>query len=137
MIEWWGNEPMDVDPCVAELCNPNSQIDLMIEAIDDPAKRADYIAKIGAAVETGWWNDQLALIEYVELQANDEVFETAQRQWEERRLHVTVLFRLRGRPIREDPRFLELMRTIGLFDFWKAHGPPDFCQAVGDSFVCN
>ena len=136
-VEWWGDEPRDVAPCNAELCNPNSWFELMLEANQDASKRTDYIAKIGSAVEVGWMTEDMALGEYVKLQATDEVFETAQNLWEKRMLHVSYLWLLRGGPIRKDPRFLELMETIGLVEFWKAHGPPDFCEPDGDSFVCQ
>jgi hypothetical protein len=40
--------------------------------------------------------------------------------------------------VRQLPRFKELMREIGLVDFWKEFGWPDLCHPVGDDdFECD
>ena len=42
------------------------------------------------------------------------------------------------REVRRLPRFKELMREIGLVDYWKEFGWPDICRPVGvDDFVCD
>jgi hypothetical protein len=38
---------------------------------------------------------------------------------------------------RKDPRFAELMRTVGLLDFWQQNGWPDLCQPSGNSLRCQ
>jgi tetratricopeptide (TPR) repeat protein len=38
---------------------------------------------------------------------------------------------------RQDPRFIELVTTSGLMDFWTEHGWPDLCQPVGDTLQCR
>jgi len=38
---------------------------------------------------------------------------------------------------RKDPRFVELMRAVGLFAFWQEHGWPDLCEPAGDSLQCH
>jgi TolB-like protein len=40
-------------------------------------------------------------------------------------------------PLRQDPRFQELMRRFGLIDYWKQYGPPDECDLRGDTLVCR
>jgi TolB-like protein len=40
--------------------------------------------------------------------------------------------------VRQLPRFKELVREIGLVDYWKEYGWPDLCHPVGDNdFVCD
>jgi adenylate cyclase len=40
--------------------------------------------------------------------------------------------------VRQLPRFKELVKEIGLVDYWKKFGWPDFCRPVGDGdFVCD
>ena len=40
--------------------------------------------------------------------------------------------------VRQLPRFKELMREIGLVDYWKEFGWPDLCRPIGDDdFVCD
>jgi TolB-like protein/tetratricopeptide (TPR) repeat protein len=38
---------------------------------------------------------------------------------------------------RQDPRFTELMRAVGLIAFWQEHGWPDLCQPDGDQLQCR
>lgn len=38
---------------------------------------------------------------------------------------------------RQDPRFPELMRAVGLLAFWQTNGWPDLCQPVGDTLRCR
>jgi TolB-like protein/tetratricopeptide (TPR) repeat protein len=40
-------------------------------------------------------------------------------------------------PFRQDPRFQELVRRLGLIDYWKQYGPPDDCELRGDRLVCR
>jgi Tfp pilus assembly protein PilF len=41
-------------------------------------------------------------------------------------------------PIRKDPRFLELLTTLKLPDYWRVAGWPTFCRAKGDTdFECS
>jgi adenylate cyclase len=40
--------------------------------------------------------------------------------------------------VRQLPRFKELVKEIGLVDYWKEYGWPDLCRPVGDDdFVCD
>lgn len=39
---------------------------------------------------------------------------------------------------RRSARFLEMMRSLGVFDYWKKHGFPPQCRAIGkDDFECD
>ncbi len=40
--------------------------------------------------------------------------------------------------VRKRPGFKDIVRTMGLVDYWRASGWPAFCQPVGDAdFVCR
>jgi adenylate cyclase len=42
------------------------------------------------------------------------------------------------REVRKTPRFKELIKEIGLFDYWQQYGWPDLCRPVGDDdFECE
>jgi tetratricopeptide (TPR) repeat protein len=40
-------------------------------------------------------------------------------------------------PFRQDPRFQELVRRLGLIDYWKQYGPPDECDLQGEKLICR
>ncbi len=50
---------------------------------------------------------------------------------------VELFFSKEGRPLREDPRFANLMTEIGLVDFWRAEGWPDICDEPTSTLVCR
>ena len=35
------------------------------------------------------------------------------------------------------PKYLEIARSIGIIEVWEQRGPPDFCEKVGDQWVCE
>lgn len=42
-----------------------------------------------------------------------------------------------GTRFREDPRFAELAERLGLVEYWRERGWPDFCEPVGDGVACH
>lgn len=38
--------------------------------------------------------------------------------------------------LRSDNRFSDLTRALGMFDYWRAYGPPDACTLTGDELRC-
>ena len=57
------------------------------------------------------------------------------------KIHARGMFKIWNpvmKEVRQLPRFKELVREIGLFDYWKEYGWPDLCRPVGDDdFVCD
>ena len=42
------------------------------------------------------------------------------------------------RPLRKSARFKSIIRRLGLVDYWRARGWPEFCHpTIGDDFECN
>jgi tetratricopeptide (TPR) repeat protein len=35
------------------------------------------------------------------------------------------------------PKYLEVAESIGIIDVWEQRGPPDFCEKLGDEWVCE
>jgi hypothetical protein len=38
---------------------------------------------------------------------------------------------------RADPRFQQLVRDVGLLDYWRAVAWPDLCRPLGDGVTCD
>lgn len=50
---------------------------------------------------------------------------------------VELFFSQEGRPLRDDPRFADLMAQIGLVDFWRTEGWPDVCETGSAMLDCR
>lgn len=35
------------------------------------------------------------------------------------------------------PKYLELVKLLGIDEIWKQRGPPDFCEKIDDDWVCE
>jgi TolB-like protein len=77
----------------------------------------------------------LTLNWYAMLGALDDAFETAQRLVLSftrtgilSTAHLSGLWLPELRAFRQDPRFSNFAASLGLFDYWKEHGPPDDCE---------
>ena len=57
------------------------------------------------------------------------------------RINATCLFKTWlpvMQEVRQLPRFKELMKEIGLVDYWNKFGWPDLCRPIGDDdFMCD
>ncbi len=52
-------------------------------------------------------------------------------------LELSLLWAPEAAEIRRDPRFGEIMKRIGLMDYWKQYGHPDDCRLDGDNLRCG
>ena len=39
--------------------------------------------------------------------------------------------------VRKLPGFKNVVRQLGLVDYWRAYGWPDFCRPAGEDFACS
>lgn len=80
-----------------------------------------------------------ALMEYSRLNQLDEAFALARLRFaDERRGGEDVLFGAATRPMRNDPRFMPLMRDLELLAYWRLSGHwPDFCRDPGLPYSCQ
>ena len=50
----------------------------------------------------------------------------------------SVLWRPQMRDVRKLPAFKNVVRDLGLVEYWRAYGWPDFCQVLsGEEFTCR
>lgn len=80
-----------------------------------------------------------ALMQYSALGELDEAFALARQRFEdERRGGEEVLFSAATAPMRHDPRFMPLMRDLGLLGYWRLSGHwPDFCRDPSLPYRCQ
>jgi TolB-like protein len=52
-------------------------------------------------------------------------------------LELGLLWIPEAAEIRRDPRFGEIMKRVGLVDYWKQYGPPDDCRLDGEDLRCG
>ena len=57
--------------------------------------------------------------------------------WTDADLHIWkgTIFRHGG--FTAHPKYLEAAESLGIINVWEQRGPPDFCEKVGDQWVCE
>ncbi|MEZ5959836.1 MAG: hypothetical protein R3C30_05345 [Hyphomonadaceae bacterium] len=147
-VAFWGET---YDDALALINAPASQIrstrarqcwryavDAMRAQSETPA-RAAAVRHVVDCSNTGDLPTAQALMQYSALGQLDEAFALARQRFEdERRSGEEVLFSAATRPMRNDPRFMPLMRDIGLLAYWRLSGHwPDFCRDPGLPYRCQ
>jgi len=78
---------------------------------------------------------------YAYIGASDRIWESVRRSLDINLPIATVpllLWETSSSPMRRTERFRTFVRDLGLVDYWKARGWPDFCHpTTGDDFECN
>ncbi len=115
-----------------------------VDAVADPAKRPSMIAAL-RAVDPKVATQTDLLQPYLQLGERDLAFKIIDDSLQHDRLAWVHEWDLMhawssdAAAFREDPRFSDLARRIGLVDYWKQYGYPDHCSAgSGDrALVCT
>ncbi|MEZ5957392.1 MAG: hypothetical protein R3C27_09310 [Hyphomonadaceae bacterium] len=114
-------------------------------AADAMRSQAETLARTAAVrqvvdcANTGDLPTAQALMQYSAIGELDEAFALARQRFEdERRAGEEVLFSAATRPMRNDPRFMPLMRDLGLLGYWRLSGHwPDFCRDPSLPYRCQ
>ncbi len=100
----------------------------MLAALEDPSRRAAFLAANGPGARQGVALSMLAILMFKD---SDMVFSNAgPRAAHEFMTSSSWLPSLRW--VREDPRFYTLMSERGIVGFWEMHGFPPGCRPVDD-----
>ena len=112
------------------LDDPAAALRRLRQLLNDPRVQSNIFAYSGYPVWAAYFGDRnLALQGLETISRQGYSFETyAQNMW-------TPVFRV----VRGEPRFKQLLRDMGLVDYWRASGNwGDFCRPVGtDDFQCH
>lgn len=113
-------------------------VDAMRSAAGSPA-RASGVRNIVSCARTGDLAAQQALMMLADLGDLDEAYALARLRFlDEGRGGEEVLFAPAMRAMRADPRFMPLMRDIGLLRHWRLGGRwPDFCREPSLPYRCE
>jgi class 3 adenylate cyclase/TolB-like protein len=147
-VAFWGET---YDDALTLINAPASQIrstrarECWRHAIDAMRSQAQTLARTAAVrhvvdcSNTGDLPTAQALAQYSTLGELDEAFALARQRFDdERRGGEEVLFSAATRPMRNDPRFMPLMRDLGLLGYWRLSGRwPDFCRDPNLPYRCQ
>ena len=117
---------------------PAAYADLLIDALEDPARHEDAAQKIVAAVETGELTEIVGF-ESLLILGSPRVFDLGVDPLSDiLRLQIhTQIWNNWAVAVRQDPRFKDWVNALGNVDFWRKHGWPDRCRPTGpDDFEC-
>ncbi|MBL8547797.1 MAG: hypothetical protein JNL81_15120 [Hyphomonadaceae bacterium] len=110
-----------------------------LRAAQNTPTRAAGVRQVMDCSNSGDLPTAQALMELSRLGQMDEAFALARQRFaDERRGGEDVLFGAATRPMRTDPRFMPLMRDLGLLAYWRLSGHwPDFCRDAGLPYRCQ
>jgi TolB-like protein/Flp pilus assembly protein TadD len=96
----------------------------VLAAIADRTQLDDALRALAKARATGEAPANTLLLFYVLLEACDETYALADSKLADHSLTHSWLLLPEARAVRADPRFIDLMRQIGVADYWGRHGWP-------------
>jgi TolB-like protein/tetratricopeptide (TPR) repeat protein len=109
-----------------------------IAALEDPAARPDALDALRAVADERQISVKYLQGALVYLGDADGALEVAFELLNEPLdFEVEFLFARENAIVRQHPRFGELVRAIGLDEYWDTYGWPDFCDRDGDSITCH
>jgi len=115
-----------------------SYADLLIDAIEEPAKSEEAARQILAAVEKGKLT-KIVAFESLLILGSPRVFDLGidpRSDIVKLQIH-TQIWNNWAVAVRRDPRFKEWVTILGNVEFWQKHGWPDRCRPTGpNDFEC-
>jgi len=113
-------------------------LDLLFTTLEDPKLIPTAVEAVEKAVENG---DVPRLFLYglwTYLQQDERALDVAFDLVQDRpNFNTEFLFSRESAVLRANPRFEQLVQTIGLHQYWKEFEWPDTCRSAGESIVCN
>ena len=141
MVLLWQGEFDELKAWQAEcpLLRGCDQFDLAREAYrsGDEAQIEAFIADVVKAYEDGL-PAQIAISVIQETGDTDTMLDIAEAESRKGRfMNAVIFYDPRNSAFRADPRFADIVETLGLLDYWKQSGPPDFCADEPEIPVCR
>lgn len=114
------------------------QFDLAREAYrsGDQSQIDAFVANVAEAYENGL-PAQIAISVMQETGDTDAMLKIAEAESAKGRfMNAVIFYDPRNAAFRSGPRFTAITKRLGLFDYWKAMGPPDFCMDEPVADIC-
>ncbi len=115
------------------LGNDSTWVRPVIEAIEDESRLSDAVQALDKAHGDNTISRHALFLQYVLLGQPGLTFDFAETQLDDHSLIHVWLFLPEAEPLRKHPRFLDLMKIMGLVDYWEHHGWPDFIPSPSQS----
>ena len=113
------------------------EIDAYVDGLADPSKKAAASEAVWHLVERSQATFTPAFFFSQFLEDNDLGFRIFEKSVELGRGFWLFNFWMPDYPaIRQDPRFVKVAESLGLIDYWRKTGWPDYCRPAGESFEC-
>jgi len=113
-------------------------VDEFIGYFDQRVARDDAVRAVAAAAEHGTIPRVLELGAWFYLEEWDRAMDVAFDLAASQQFDVEYLFSKDAAPLRQRPRFAELLTTVGLVDYWARHEwDNDFCSMRGTQLECG
>jgi len=113
-------------------------LDVFFLALEDPKLVPSAVAAVEKAAENGDVPRLYLYPIWTYLQQDDRALDVAFDLVEDPpNFNTEFLFSRESAVLRANPRFEQLVHTIGLRRYWEEFEWPDTCQPAGDSVVCN
>ena len=113
-------------------------LDPLFMALEDSKLVPSAIAAVAKAAENGDVPRLLLIGVWTYLQQDDRALDVAFNFVRDRpNFNTEFLFSRESAVLRANPRFEQLVQTIGLHQYWEEFEWPDTCQPAGESIVCN
>ena len=113
-------------------------LDAFLMALEDPKLIPSAVAALENAAENGDVPKLHLYPLWTYLQQDDRALDAAFGLIQNRpKFNTEFLFSRESAVLRANPRFGQLVQTIGLRRYWEEFEWPDMCQPAGESIVCN
>ena len=113
-------------------------LDPLFMALENQKLVPSAIAAVEKAVENGDVPRLLLIGVWTYLQQDDRALDAAFNLVQDRpNFNTEFLFSRESALLRANPRFEQLLQTIGLNRYWEEFEWPDVCQPQGESIVCH
>ena len=114
-------------------------LDAFFVALEDPKLVPSAVAAVEKAAENGDIPRLYLYPIWTYLQQDDRALDAAFNlvQDPSKKFNTEFLFSRESAVLRANPRFAQLVQTIGLRRYWEEFEWPDMCQPAGESIVCN